>query len=121
MARLSMRTDLWASVTLLLLLATLSCSSAPPLPPLDEHSPANPQAAEAPLPRASRAFESLDDDTPPSGAGHEHGHEHGHALEGAYVCPMHEDVVSDTPGHCPRCRMALVKRPVKRPENREDK
>ncbi len=105
-----MRTELLASVTLLLLLAPLSCSSAPPLPPLDDHSPANPQAAEAPLPRASRAFGSLDDDAPPAGAGHEHGHEHA----GAYVCPMHEDVVSDVPGNCPRCRMALVKRPVKR-------
>jgi len=106
MARLSMRTDLLASVTLLLLLAPLSCSSAPPLPPLDEHSPASPQAAEAPLPRASRAFEKLDDDAPPAGAGHTHA--------GAYVCPMHEDVVSDAPGNCPRCRMALVKRPMKR-------
>ena len=71
-----MRTEFFASVALLLLLAPLSCSS-PPLPPLDEHSPASPQAAEAPLPRASRAFEKLDDDAPDPGAGHEHGHEHG--------------------------------------------
>ena len=24
-----------------------------------------------------------------------------------YVCPMHADVVSDLPGNCPRCGMAL--------------
>jgi len=101
-----MRTSLIASVALLL--ALVACSSAPPLPPLDEHSPASPQAAEAPLPRASRAFEKLDDDAP------DPGHEHGHAHAGAYVCPMHEEVASDVPGDCPRCRMALVKRPVKR-------
>jgi hypothetical protein len=94
-----MRTELLASIALLLLLASLSCSSAPPLPPLDQHSPANPQAAEAPLPQASRAFGKLDDDAP---------------LSGAYVCPMHDEVTSDAPGNCPRCRMALVKRPMKR-------
>ena len=104
-----MRTDHLASVALLLLFAPLSCSSAPPLPPLDEHSPASPQAAEAPLPRASRAFEKLDDDAPDPGAGHEHGHEH----TGAYVCPMHEEVASEAPGNCTRCRMALVKREAK--------
>jgi len=26
----------------------------------------------------------------------------------AYLCPMHADVISDTPGTCPRCRMKLV-------------
>ena len=109
-----MRTEILASVAFLLLLALPSCSSAPPLPPLDEHSPANPQAAEAPLPKASHAFGKLDDDAPEPGPGHEHGHSHEHA--GAYVCPMHEEVVSDAPGNCPRCRMALVKRPVKREE-----
>ncbi|HLP17078.1 MAG TPA: heavy metal-binding domain-containing protein [Bacteroidota bacterium] len=25
-----------------------------------------------------------------------------------YTCPMHPDVVSDTPGKCPRCHMDLV-------------
>lgn len=29
-----------------------------------------------------------------------------------YTCPMHPDVVSDRPGQCPRCGMALVKRNV---------
>jgi hypothetical protein len=26
----------------------------------------------------------------------------------AYLCPMHPDVISETPGTCPRCRMNLV-------------
>lgn len=25
-----------------------------------------------------------------------------------YTCPMHPDVVSDSPGNCPRCGMKLV-------------
>ena len=27
-----------------------------------------------------------------------------------YTCPMHSDVVSDKPGNCPRCGMALVEK-----------
>jgi len=27
-----------------------------------------------------------------------------------YTCPMHEDVVSDKPGDCPKCGMALVEK-----------
>lgn len=38
-------------------------------------------------------------------------HEHGAAESSVvYSCPMHPDVVSDGPGQCPRCGMALVKR-----------
>jgi Cu(I)/Ag(I) efflux system membrane fusion protein len=29
--------------------------------------------------------------------------------EQQYVCPMHEEVVSDRPGTCPKCGMALQK------------
>ena len=29
---------------------------------------------------------------------------------GAYVCPMHPEVVSDSPGDCPKCGMALERR-----------
>ncbi len=28
-----------------------------------------------------------------------------------YTCPMHPDVVSEAPGSCPKCGMALVARP----------
>jgi FtsP/CotA-like multicopper oxidase with cupredoxin domain len=30
------------------------------------------------------------------------------AAEGPYTCPMHPDVVSDQPGHCPECGMKLL-------------
>jgi hypothetical protein len=58
--------------------------------------------------------------------GHSDGHAHGPAkpeVQGAehaphqgvgpaavYSCPMHPDVVSDEPGRCPRCGMALEKK-----------
>jgi len=28
-----------------------------------------------------------------------------------YTCTMHPEVISDTPGHCPKCGMAMV--PIK--------
>lgn len=29
---------------------------------------------------------------------------------GVYACPMHPEVHSDKPGHCPKCGMTLVKK-----------
>ena len=29
-----------------------------------------------------------------------------------YVCPMHEDVSSKTPGQCRKCKMKLVRKPL---------
>lgn len=31
-----------------------------------------------------------------------------------YVCPMHADVTSSTPGDCPKCGMALVRKEARR-------
>lgn len=33
-----------------------------------------------------------------------------------YICPMHEDVKSKTPGKCPKCKMKLEKKRIKEPE-----
>ncbi len=34
-------------------------------------------------------------------------------VEFHYVCPMHETVTSKKRGTCPKCKMKLVKKPVK--------
>ena len=54
-------------------------------------------------------------------AGHDHGaaghaHDHGaaghdHGAMAMYACPMHPEVMSDKPGACPKCGMALVAKP----------
>ena len=31
-----------------------------------------------------------------------------------YVCPMHEDVTSKKPGKCPKCKMKLEKKKIKK-------
>ena len=90
----------WLVVGLLVIPA---CAAEPALPPLGSNEPASPDAPEAPLPPARRVFAPLDDDAAPSDT----------APRGAWVCPMHEDVTSDVPGRCPRCRMALVQREAK--------
>jgi hypothetical protein len=42
----------------------------------------------------------------PAHEGSEH-HDHGAAV---YVCPMHPEITSRTPGTCPKCGMKLVER-----------
>src|SRR6185312_13203345 len=51
---------------------------------------------------------------PASGGGHDHHHHHHHAAltggtptSGKWTCPMHPEIVSDGPGDCPICGMAL--------------
>jgi hypothetical protein len=43
-------------------------------------------------------------------ATHEH-HDHEAAL---YVCPMHPEVTSRSPGQCPKCGMTLVRKEAKK-------
>jgi Heavy metal binding domain len=38
------------------------------------------------------------------------GHEQGSSAQALYVCPMHPEVTSATPGTCPKCGMTLVKK-----------
>jgi hypothetical protein len=47
---------------------------------------------------------------PSNGAAHHGHHDHGADAAATYTCPMHPDVVSDRPGQCPRCGMALIER-----------
>lgn len=104
---------------------------------LSHDHPAHPRAAAAPLPpvaevlrideqqtRASAAAEGDGDPATAGASGHGH-HEHGGAdraeaaatappaatapaQAAAYVCPMHAEVTSDSPGRCPKCFMSLV-------------
>jgi hypothetical protein len=59
--------------------------------------------------RGPGAHEGSEPQTP--GAGPQH-HDHGatHEAAAVYVCPMHPEVTSKTPGTCPKCGMALVER-----------
>src|ERR1044071_1782493 len=59
-------------------------------------------------------------------SGHAHEH-HGHHAHGPdvkppfaakYFCPMCEGVVSDKPGDCPKCGMALERNPAYKPEQK---
>jgi len=42
-------------------------------------------------------------------ASHEHGQPTATTQSAQYVCPMHPDVTSESPGRCPKCNMKLVK------------
>lgn len=59
--------------------------------------------------RGPEAYEGSEPQTP--GASPQH-HDHGAAGEESvlYVCPMHPEVTSKTPGSCPKCGMTLVER-----------
>ena len=104
-----------------LVLAT-ACSPAPMPISQSRRDPSSPLAPEGASPPVAAAPAAA---PPPSGSGHEHhGHSHsGHEAHGAgvaasadggtqgevYVCPMHPEVTSTTPGAlCPKCNMKLV-------------
>jgi hypothetical protein len=82
-----------------------------------EH-PANPAAAQAPVPPRSEtlAIERTGrrEAGAPSAAAAEHHHEHGAAA--IYTCPHHPEVQSDRPGECPKCHMKLRPKPAASPE-----
>lgn len=61
-----------------------------------------------PLPGEGSGWAGLD--AASSGAPGPETHDHSGHAAAVYSCPMHPDVVSDRPGQCPRCGMALVKR-----------
>lgn len=43
-----------------------------------------------------------------------------HKQAEVYTCPMHPEVISDKPGKCPKCGMALVKKPTEKRSNMDE-
>lgn len=86
----------------------LACSPAPAPVSRASTDPSSPNAPEGVVAEMSSA--SPAHGNPPSA------HSHAHARSGAdaapqattYVCPMHREVTSSTPGVCPKCGMQLV-------------
>jgi len=111
----------WIANLLGALSAGLAACAAEPVPVrLPPDHPALPSAEEAPLPPPSTTLATTGPEAPASaGDGgsavptSEPGLPSGEsaAAKGAYVCPMHADVLSNEPGKCPKCGMNLVKRP----------
>ncbi len=53
---------------------------------------------------------------------HEHEHEQENEKGQKYTCPMHPEVITDHPGHCPKCGMKLVlKEQEPKPEANSDR
>lgn len=115
------------------LASLVGCARTAPLVVGPEH-PASPNAALAPLPPRSATL-SLSQpsaaDPPQNADPSEHSGHATHSVHGPssaaaptatepaasqpsaskpYVCPMHEDVTSDKPGKCPKCKMNLVRK-----------
>jgi hypothetical protein len=59
--------------------------------------------------RGPEAHEGSEPQTPGHDS-HQHGEEGGQDAAAAYVCPMHPEVTSATPGKCSKCGMDLVQR-----------
>ncbi|MFO0737380.1 MAG: heavy metal-binding domain-containing protein [Labilithrix sp.] len=77
---------------LMLLLGLAACSPAPAPVASSPQDPSNPNAAEGVDPVAAVRTVA----TSPA------------ASATAYTCPMHPEVTSPQPGHCPKCGMNLV-------------
>ena len=112
--------------TILFLLAApllfVGCAKTPPLVVGPDH-PANADAAEAPLPPASHTLAISDASATQPATADRGGHQMGQhqmssptagAAAATYVCPMHPEVTSTAPGKCPKCKMNLVKKEVRR-------
>lgn len=84
------------------------CATPVTQPALSPDHPANPAAAETPLPEPSQtlALNNVVLAQPPdqnSTAAMKPA-----TAAGTYTCPMHKEVVSSQPGKCPKCGMKLM-------------
>jgi hypothetical protein len=85
-------------------------------PVLGAGHPASVDAAAAPTPQRSGVLAEREPVGGARAAAEHEDHAHdapaGAAQGGAadYTCPMHPEVVSDGPGRCPKCGMALVEK-----------
>ncbi len=113
------------------LLLVVACSPQIPVPAASPQHPANADAPTAALPDIGSGFADPSDAmshqtdpfkgiTPSSkpamdqsmthgSASHEHDQPNATTQSASYVCPMHHDVTSESPGRCPKCQMKLVK------------
>jgi Cu+-exporting ATPase len=87
----------------LLLAGLVAGCTAPSLPPDSSDHPANPHAAVAPLPPPSPTLALNEGPASPATA------------PAVYTCPHHPEVVSNQPGDCPKCGMALTPEPATQP------
>jgi hypothetical protein len=107
--RLSKRAKPFLAVGLVeaMVVGSLACAADSWPTGRSPNDPSNPSAPEAPLhvAEATRASAAL----PPTPAAGETPTGAAPADAGViYTCPMHPEVRSDTPGHCPKCGMNLV-------------
>jgi hypothetical protein len=92
----------------LVLAGLVTGCAAPGLPPDPVDHPANPQAAAAPPPPPSTTLAL--NEGPNSTA----------TAPALYTCPHHPEVVSNQPGDCPKCGMALTPKPATQPAKVQD-
>jgi len=102
-----------------------ACSPGPAPVSQSPRDPSNPSAAEGAVPPSSKAMlmnapsvAATHEPTTPEHAGHQHGAAPATSASAVstdagsaavvYVCPMHPEVTSSSPGKCPKCGMTLV-------------
>jgi hypothetical protein len=104
-----------STLALLLGLTLSACAVARgSFAPTAANHPANPDAEEGDIQDPGKSLAMSGDHS--AASEHSESHGAGKPEQARYVCPMHPDVVSDQPGKCPRCGMALKESKPEAPE-----
>jgi Cu(I)/Ag(I) efflux system membrane fusion protein/cobalt-zinc-cadmium efflux system membrane fusion protein len=98
-----------------------------PMAKADKKPPASPTTPQTPPPKPSAKPlnpktlppTALAANPSPATAGSHVGHDHAQGQGDHYTCPMHPQVVQETPGSCPICGMDLVKKSMKKVEPKQ--